>query len=411
MSRTLLVIHGYASANDMIERHWPFWRQSGCDILGVGREDSEVRWPEKIQTVNIGADRYADKDNLCRRLVDTFRYCLTLPYDDFCILEADAINLGPIGAHTGGLLTNKVGAGSEGFKGNQYFHCPWWADRMTAEWIVEFGDVMLRDGDIEQGWPDRFLGWMFEKFNLPWTQVRAYSENTIEGEASIKRARKAVESGVKFVHGIKTAEVLAEVTCPGNYLDELALKHGTDKASNFHNYTEVYRRYLEPRRWKTKNVLEIGVLGGASLRMWHDYFPNAEITGVDIHERGFSASAPINFTFGNAHDPEFWRSQAQQPFRYDLIVDDGAHTSFGIIQAFEGAYPLLRPGGLYIIEDLHASYMPAYNRDGGPNAMDYFKARLDELNELGADQCGRPKPGARFDFINFHKSLIIIGKS
>jgi len=67
-----------------------------------------------------------------------------------------------------------------------------------------------------------------------------------------------------------------------NELDLLALKYGTDKASDFHNYTEFYDKYFNLDRGNIKNVLEIGVFRGNSLRMWKDYFFNAIIYGIDI---------------------------------------------------------------------------------------------------------------------------------
>ena len=78
----------------------------------------------------------------------------------------------------------------------------------------------------------------------------------------------------------------------GNYLAALAIRYGSDK-HHHHYYTPYYERHLKNLR-KSKNILnilEIGVggnecteSGGASLRMWRDYFPGSQIVGVDLHD-------------------------------------------------------------------------------------------------------------------------------
>src|ERR1051325_11492314 len=68
---------------------------------------------------------------------------------------------------------------------------------------------------------------------------------------------------------------------PGN-LAWLAAVYGTDKGATMHRYVDLYEKYLAPRRRTATAVLEIGVHQGASLRMWRDYFPHAEIVGLDV---------------------------------------------------------------------------------------------------------------------------------
>ena len=65
-------------------------------------------------------------------------------------------------------------------------------------------------------------------------------------------------------------------------LTQLALKYGTDKAT--HKYTPLYHRTFEAMRTSVKRFMEIGVFRGASIRMWTDYFTEAEIIGVDYYE-------------------------------------------------------------------------------------------------------------------------------
>ncbi len=99
----------------------------------------------------------------------------------------------------------------------------------------------------------------------------------------------------------------------------LARLYGTDKSSWGNGYTAVYERHLRPRRKKVVSVLEIGVggttslegyetaAGGQSLMMWRDYFPKAEILGIDLHPKNISGHR-LHFEQGDQSDPDFLRS-------------------------------------------------------------------------------------------------------
>jgi len=67
-----------------------------------------------------------------------------------------------------------------------------------------------------------------------------------------------------------------------------ARKEDSDLAMHF---LEVYTHHFEARRKEIKSVLEIGVQYGGSLKMWRDYFPNAQITGLDINKKCRSTGA------------------------------------------------------------------------------------------------------------------------
>ena len=62
----------------------------------------------------------------------------------------------------------------------------------------------------------------------------------------------------------------------------LAATHGTDKRAHAHNYVVAYTTHIGARRRARITLLEIGVLRGASIRMWRDYLPRARIVGLDL---------------------------------------------------------------------------------------------------------------------------------
>ena len=142
-------------------------------------------------------------------------------------------------------------------------------------------------------------------------------------------------------------------------LHELALEAKTDKASNGHAYTAVYEPLFEPFRDLPVRILEIGVLHGASLALWRDYFPLAEVFGMDCDPEVANLSLfdqpRLNCVLGNQSSIEDLASVAAfGPF--DLIIDDAGHLGDQQLASFRHLFPqAMSPGGLYAIEDLHFS--------------------------------------------------------
>ena len=161
----------------------------------------------------------------------------------------------------------------------------------------------------------------------------------------------------------------------------LAAVHGSDKGAISHNYVEPYRTHLAPLRRRHVSVLEIGIWQGASLAMWRDYFPRGEIVGIDIEEKQVPGPRITTLT-GDQGDVEFLASLERfAPF--DLVVDDGSHRAEHIVTSFTALFPMLRSGGVYVIEDLQTAYHPGYG--GGPpgtpgTGIDLLKHLVDAVH-------------------------------
>ena len=119
-------------------------------------------------------------------------------------------------------------------------------------------------------------------------------------------------------------------------LCELAIKYRTDKTpflSNLpsdpswltHSYTPYYHELLDGK--DVKRVLEIGIAGGNSLRMWADYFPQAEIFGVDINPDYLVNEGRIKSFQGDQSTQEGLLAVAAEIGGvFDLIIEDGPTT-------------------------------------------------------------------------------------
>lgn len=116
------------------------------------------------------------------------------------------------------------------------------------------------------------------------------------------------------------------------------------------NYMPLYQKYLENKR-DAKNVLEIGVLNGGSVRMWKEYFPNAQIYGVDILEKFKKHEEErIKIFIGDQGDTEFLKTL---PDNLDVIIDDGSHKPQHMIDTFKYMFKhKLSKNGFYAVEDM-----------------------------------------------------------
>ena len=68
------------------------------------------------------------------------------------------------------------------------------------------------------------------------------------------------------------------------------------------------------------------------------------------------ASGRISNRIGDLGDPRFLRLMCLTWPQMDVIIDDASHINWHQIQAFELLFPCLRPGGVYIVEDVDSSY-------------------------------------------------------
>lgn len=166
-------------------------------------------------------------------------------------------------------------------------------------------------------------------------------------------------------------------------LDQLAQKYGTDKSSMYHGYTSVYERKFAPLRSDTTRLLELGIAKGLSLRMWRDYFPRALVVGVDIDPSTAFNEERIVTTIGNDADPSI-ASTVGLWGPFDIVIDDGGHQMVEQQANWRLYFPMVRAGGIYVIEDLHTSYWRNYGGGGGGTTIDMLKGFVDSVNLRGA---------------------------
>ena len=137
-------------------------------------------------------------------------------------------------------------------------------------------------------------------------------------------------------------------------LDHMGAFFHTDKCHYDHNYLDKYEFFLESYRQDTFNLLELGVFIGASEYMWQEYFPNAQIYGVDIDP------ACQKYATERVHIIQADLSQVDELERLKevkprIIIDDASHLWSHQILALFTLFDTLPSGGVYIIEDMETS--------------------------------------------------------
>ena len=161
-------------------------------------------------------------------------------------------------------------------------------------------------------------------------------------------------------------------------LDIVGALENADKSSCVRlswDYVRHYERELEDLRQAPINVIEIGVAGGSSMRIWRWFFPHASIVGVDIDPICVKhAGDRVKIETGSQVFAAFLdRVCTENP--PTVVVDDGSHIMEHMIFTFEHMFPRLLPGGVYIIEDFHGFIgvdAAEAQAASGQNAPEYF---------------------------------------
>jgi len=180
-------------------------------------------------------------------------------------------------------------------------------------------------------------------------------------------------------------------------LHQMAVDFGSDKAK--HGYCDFYEAEFGPRAAEVEKVLEIGVFNGASHRMWLSFFPNAKVYGLENGQYGQEDQWPDSERFiaygGNQGKlSDLWHV-GEEAGPFDLIVDDGGHTMWQQQLSFAALWPYVKPGGWYVIEDLHTSLCEAFFLrssarnfripTGASEAPETSLEMLERLEKLGLD--------------------------
>ena len=92
--------------------------------------------------------------------------------------------------------------------------------------------------------------------------------------------------------------------------------------------------------------------------MWHEYFPNADIWGIDtrtyvnVNLDDLRLTPRMHLLFDDAYVPEMIAYFKGNAIRFDFMLDDGPHTMDSWKWFLEYYRKLLNKNGIMVIEDI-----------------------------------------------------------
>ncbi len=130
-------------------------------------------------------------------------------------------------------------------------------------------------------------------------------------------------------------------------ISEVLEKYDTDKHTNEkggHCYGLAYDYLFRPYEGEI-DLLEVGTYHGESLLAWREFFPEANITGIDIEDTVEEKHPDINYLL-------FDIANFRPSEKFDIVIDDGSHHLSDVVHTVNNIK--LKPGGMMVIEDCQA---------------------------------------------------------
>ena len=173
-----------------------------------------------------------------------------------------------------------------------------------------------------------------------------------------------------------------------------------------------FYRALQQRQ--PKNILEVGMFEGGSLVLFDKLYNPEKLVGVDIRRDPIEALERyretrehiLPFYELSQNDPKLPDILRKEfPNGIDLIVDDASHQYEFSRATFHLCFPLLNPGGLYVLEDWSWSHQPPAQASTHPwfenPALTNLVMEL-VINMPGSQQMNR---------VTVHRELIVVEKA
>jgi hypothetical protein len=141
-------------------------------------------------------------------------------------------------------------------------------------------------------------------------------------------------------------------------LEKIVDNSRTDK-NTAHSYLPLYQKLLISKKETAKNVLEIGIFKGGSIKLWNDFFTNATVYGLDIMNienvwEGIKNNKKIIlYTSTDAYNHDFFiKNFLNKNIKFDFMVDDGPHTLESMKQFIKLYSQIMTDDGILMIEDI-----------------------------------------------------------
>lgn len=175
-------------------------------------------------------------------------------------------------------------------------------------------------------------------------------------------------------------------------LEALGEIHTPSKRS--HDYLHCYWKHFRDVQFTARKVVEVGVQTERLINMWEEFFPNATIFGLDIDPacRQFAGGRKKIF-IGDQTDERFQLEFIKETGGdFDIVIDDGLHTTYSMMKTFSYLYPALGDHGIYVIEDIQQKPAILEFLSLLMEFVNYLPPNFDLLNWPGLSTFGEASP-------------------
>ena len=149
----------------------------------------------------------------------------------------------------------------------------------------------------------------------------------------------------------------------------------TDKDTH-HNYLTIYSELLGKWEKEAINILEVGTWKGGSMKLFEDYFTNANIIGYDI------VAPEVQLERAKVIVKDFYYNEVVNELpELTIAIDDGPHDVNSQLKFVQIVYPKLVKGGILIVEDVRPEFKQHFDTLGIPYTAMAFYPYTDENDD------------------------------
>lgn len=225
---------------------------------------------------------------------------------------------------------------------------------------------------------------------------------------SIENPSLSAESLASVSQGVQFSQETAFSTQDSSVEDGLAAVNPFLSYFNSHkegagiwkwtHYFDIYQRHFSKFVGREVHVMEVGIYSGGSLPMWKECFgTGCHVYGVDIEEACMAYKDDKTEVFiGDQADRSFWARVREAVPTVDILIDDGGHYPEQQRITLEEMLPHLRPGGVYLCEDIHGATNPF---------AAYLQGLASSLNSMTAGEMPNGVAGIASAASNFQQAI------
>lgn len=169
---------------------------------------------------------------------------------------------------------------------------------------------------------------------------------------------------------------------------------GDRMGKTHHNYAKHYETHLSKfvkNRFENYTIVECGILKGTGLAIWSTLFPNATIIGLDIDlsntknnleflkSKGAFQSGVLELhEFDQFADNTNYIKDILKNKKIDIMIDDGFHSEFTILNTIDCVKPCLNNSFVYFVEDNKKVYKKIKQNMNNYNCVNYSRLSVIE---------------------------------